>query len=289
MKIKNKFETTVAHKDIKNRNRTKEKPLTRYIAKSTIILCLTLLSLILLGIFSPTIDSNGVMIVDTSNITDGSSSKELHTYCWKYSSDCPLTKIPSYFGYKDTSIELSIDLDEDWYDSYRILNTKTIVHDAELFITVEDPYCIAIADALMDVTSNLSERERIDVVLRFVQSLDYQSEDVDYWKYPAETLWEKKGDCEDKAFLFVTLVRLMGYDSIATYVTIDFPSSSEGNVAAGVALDDLSGFVFVKNEKEYIYCETTSSFSLLSVGAILPFYHVCEWWSEDPLSAHLRS
>lgn len=268
---------------------TEEKRLSIHIARSIIVICSTFLFLIALGIFSPTIYSDGVVIVDTSDITDETSLNELRTYQWKYSSDSPLTKIPSYFGYKDTSIELSIDLDEDWYNSYRILNIKTIVHDAELFITVEDPYCIAIANSLMDATADLSDNVRIDIVLRFVQSLEYQSEDVDYWKYPAETLWEKKGDCEDKAFLFVTLMRLMGYDAITTYVVVERPGLLlEGHAASGVALNSLSGVAFIKNEKEYIYCETTSCYSLLPVGAILPFYHICEWWSDKPLATYLR-
>ena len=269
---------------------------------------LLFLALILMvcAIISPAIFSHGSIVVDASDIEfvcladddeihalegdDGIPMDPLHVYEWKYSSDFFLASFPSMFGYKDTRVSLTIELDKVWYDDHRARQTFCghFSDGAEELITVDDPYCIAIADAIYASTEGMSDRERIDLVLRFVQSFGYESDEdrygaFDYWKYPAETLWEKRGDCEDLAILFVTLVRIMGYDAVVIPVEVSGPYLSGGHIGAGVVLDGVMGFSYTLEGTEYLYCETTAPYGLIPLGARLPFYIPLEWdWREAP-------
>lgn len=61
----------------------------------------------------------------------------------------------------------------------------------------------------------LTERERINAAVRFVQSLEYTPDDVttgqiEYPKYPIETLVHDGGDCEDTSILLGAILRELG-------------------------------------------------------------------------------
>lgn len=63
----------------------------------------------------------------------------------------------------------------------------------------------------------LNEREQINAAVRFVQSLEYTPDDVttgqiEYPKYPIETLVHDGGDCEDTSILLGAILRELGCD-----------------------------------------------------------------------------
>ena len=112
---------------------------------------------------------------------------------------------------------------------------------------------------------NYSDYQRIWLALSFVQATSYVSDlaskGVDeYARYPAETLVDGVGDCEDTAALFCSIARAMGYPSVmlCIYATFGSGSNHMGTAVAGAPMPAGSCSV-VYNGITYYYCETTSS------------------------------
>jgi hypothetical protein len=65
---------------------------------------------------------------------------------------------------------------------------------------------------------NLDGRDKVELILRFVQSLDYTPDLTttpyfdEYPRYPVETLFDQEGDCEDTSILLAAILSEMGYD-----------------------------------------------------------------------------
>ncbi|MCL2327130.1 MAG: fibrobacter succinogenes major paralogous domain-containing protein [Bacteroidetes bacterium] len=76
----------------------------------------------------------------------------------------------------------------------------------------------------------------------------------DYCKHPIETLVENGGDCEDKAFLLVALLKTFGFDA----VLINLPE----HIAVGFACNDCNGTYYNRNGKKYYFIETTSMWAI---------------------------
>jgi hypothetical protein len=96
--------------------------------------------------------------------------------------------------------------------------------------------------------------DEVSFILAFVQSLPYTSDSVttrydEYPRFPIETLVDDGGDCEDTAILFATLVIILNYDTIFIL--------SPNHLAVGVWGNDLEGYYFTYNSRNYYYCETT--------------------------------
>lgn len=105
----------------------------------------------------------------------------------------------------------------------------------------------------------LSEVERLYTAITFVQSVPYGYDtettgQVEYPRYPVETLVDNVGDCEDTSILMGALLREMGYDvALIIYENI--------HTALGVCeTDDMNfyGTYYQKEGKRYYYLETTS-------------------------------
>ncbi len=119
----------------------------------------------------------------------------------------------------------------------------------------------SLASALGTVTYGMTDNERADCVLKFVQRCteyeyddDYAGEE-EYWKFPMETIIQRSGDCEDTSLLYCALMRELGY---ATVLLI-YDDYDEGHAASGVALDYVKdGVYYTKAGKKFYYCETTS-------------------------------
>jgi len=65
----------------------------------------------------------------------------------------------------------------------------------------------------------------------------------------------QKGDCEDHAILFASIVKAMGFDVALFKLSMDGMSQ---HIAAGVNVKGASGTSFEFEGKAYYYCETTS-------------------------------
>lgn len=104
---------------------------------------------------------------------------------------------------------------------------------------------------------SVSELERINLALTFVQSLQYaydaNSKGTDeYVRYPVETLVDGCGDCEDK----VTLLGALLYEMEVDFVVLALPA----HMAIGVNCDEVEADGYLSfNNKKYYYLETTKS------------------------------
>lgn len=83
----------------------------------------------------------------------------------------------------------------------------------------DEPFISSLANRIraFGTEIGLDERERINAAVRFVQSLEYTPDDVttgqiEYPKYPIETLVHDGGDCEDTSILLGALLRELGCD-----------------------------------------------------------------------------
>lgn len=125
----------------------------------------------------------------------------------------------------------------------------------------DDLYIASLAACLADAAGRLGlgPHERTELALGFVQSLPY-ADDLDakgveeYPNFPAETLFEQKGDCEDKAILLACLLKELGVD--AALLAIE--GGAGGHMAVGIADDGLmTGAYYPDGGKKYFYAETT--------------------------------
>jgi hypothetical protein len=83
----------------------------------------------------------------------------------------------------------------------------------------DEPFISSLANRIREFGSDvgLNENERINAAVRFVQSLEYTPDDVttgqiEYPKYPIETLVHDGGDCEDTSILLGAILRELGCD-----------------------------------------------------------------------------
>jgi hypothetical protein len=99
------------------------------------------------------------------------------------------------------------------------------------------------------VEQDLSEWEKINMVVDFVQSLRYQTEEGEYPKYPVETLQDGGGDCEDTSILLAAILDKMGIDCVLL--------SPPGHMALGLSITGLTGRHYLYAGRKYFYVETT--------------------------------
>jgi uncharacterized repeat protein (TIGR02543 family) len=158
----------------------------------------------------------------------------------------------------------------------------------ENFVTDDDPVIVGIANDLLSNTSGMTQLQRAQYVSNFVQTIiTYETDSAkgvtEYFKFPYETLYEGRGDCEDSALLYISLMKAMGYD---TALLILYYSKSAHAVPM-VVIDGASGFTLEYDGVKFVCCEVTSDpmfFDMFSKdigknpngwekGAQLMFYH----------------
>jgi len=173
-----------------------------------------------------------------------------HTFEWTYdggsyslSFDIPVQDLASYTMSTEqrqfTSIGSEVDYDH-----------------AQLFVTPDDAVIMKIMAGLKQLAykAGLDTYGTLSLILAFVQSIPYEYDldqfgIDDYWQYPVETLYHYAGDCEDTAFLYVSLVEAYGTDTVLLVYS--------NHVAAGVDSDDAYGTYYTHDGVRYYYCETT--------------------------------
>lgn len=136
--------------------------------------------------------------------------------------------------------------------------------DCTAFVNYDSDDIRSISAKLTDKSQGMTDLERANFVLKFVQlCTEYQYDEdynghTEYVKYPLETLFEGKGDCEDTALLYCALMKAMGYDcALLVYTGEEY--IGRGHVAAAVALDSVPGGTYYeKDGLRFFYCETTS-------------------------------
>ena len=79
----------------------------------------------------------------------------------------------------------------------------------------EDTVAEQIADILLDRYEGISDKSMVYMACKFVRdNIRYESDFIDKWKLPWETVRDKSGDCDDMSILLASILRCMGYDAI---------------------------------------------------------------------------
>ena len=131
----------------------------------------------------------------------------------------------------------------------------------------KDPY----ADAIRTIAGGLRDiayKEGLpvlDVLVSFVQSLEYDDVAENYCRYTFEGFLDGKKMCAEGSFLLSTLLRNCGYDA----VLLEF--KNEHHMAVGIAHrydgPKFSGYYYSYNNTDYYYVETTS---IRAIGSVPP-------------------
>lgn len=96
---------------------------------------------------------------------------------------------------------------------------------SSMYVTPYDPTVSKVWAELEPRMDGMTDSEKADFLLDFVQwNVHYAYDDVwygvrDYVQVPAETLYLKRGDCEDSAYLLYTLYARAGLDAVIVTTT----------------------------------------------------------------------
>lgn len=159
----------------------------------------------------------------------------------------------------DSQWKLSINFSDEFYEVY---SHRTRYRDYDLFATdsFDDEIIAQIIKYFKQAlkTDYIDRNDILKFVIAFVQSLDYIDDYSatgmnEYPKFPYETLYDAKGDCEDTAILLAAL--LLGLEQ--DVILLEF----ENHLATAVALpkNEHDGYYVTHNEKTYFYIETTDN------------------------------
>lgn len=117
---------------------------------------------------------------------------------------------------------MEIPLDVQMYNYYHDLGRYYGVENYYLYIQDENNQAIVrdLVDAMQDVAQAYAYDDAAVAreIVKFVQDcIEYQYDDEgtgqeEYPKYPIETLYERRGDCEDSSILMAALLREWGYE-----------------------------------------------------------------------------
>jgi hypothetical protein len=110
-----------------------------------------------------------------------------------------------------------------------------------------------IASALDSIATQqgFEGQDRLLFIIGFVQSIDYQLDPpTEYPKFPAETLVEGAGDCEDTSILLAAILHRLGYPVVLL--------SPPGHMAVGVGCPTCTGPGISYEGSEFHYVETTA-------------------------------
>jgi hypothetical protein len=152
--------------------------------------------------------------------------------------------------------ELALSIPETQYEYYKGLE-RPYHEDYSIYVThpYDDEFINTIIRKFnyIALEEHLTEDQKINLVISFVQSLPYTVDSVttpfdEYPRYPLETLIDNGGDCEDTSILAASLLHSMNYDVIL----INPPQ----HVAVGVHVD-ANGHYWTFEDKKYFYLETT--------------------------------
>ncbi len=162
-----------------------------------------------------------------------------------------------YISGKDTVIE--VEFNRASYDYYKTVARITNYRDSGEYLNEENnrKFVRFFADQITSISDarGYDDYNKIHLAAQFVQSIPYDY-DInsrgleDYPKYPIETVFEYRGDCEDVAFFLAGIIREFGYD-VAMLLYDD-------HMALGVAgVPGASGTYYTSGGKDYFYLEAT--------------------------------
>jgi len=158
-----------------------------------------------------------------------------------------------YNGKRDSSVPRL----EYLYDYYKNLDRiKNEDYGLYIFDPYDNKYIDILLDCIMFGFSSDNDVEKINYVSSLIQKLNYVSDSesnisFEYPQYPLETLFDGKGDCEDKAILTASLLNNLGYE----VALLRLPN----HMAVGVRLseDAISNYDYFVDD--FYFIETTTT------------------------------
>lgn len=136
-------------------------------------------------------------------------------------------------------------------------------HDSQ-FVEADTTYVRQIANNFLEIQKkySLTNVEMAAAVLSFTQYIPYADDInthgvIEYWNYPVETLYLKKGDCEDGSILCSAIFKALGFKSCLILMS--------KHMAVGFLGTDMKGFDDWTSPDDpftphgYYYGETTST------------------------------
>ncbi len=168
-----------------------------------------------------------------------------------------------FYNGQEYSLEVKLSKDAvDFFDRYPQTNYEVY------FGAPPSPEATAsLLTQLKSIVQGKSEREAVNMILRFVQTaFEYKTDQEQFGRekpfFPDETLYYPYSDCEDRAILFAYLVRsLLGLEVVG----LDYPA----HIATAVRFStEITGDAIVFQGKRYIICDPT--YINADVGACMP-------------------
>jgi len=153
---------------------------------------------------------------------------------------------------------LTLSIPDSLYEYYRGLD-RPPTEDYSIYVThpYDDEYVRVVVEKFnfIAIEKGYTEAEKVNLVISFVQSLPYTSDEVttpfdEYPRYPLETLVDGGGDCEDSSILTAALLDKLNYD----VMLLGLPT----HMAVGVYMEGVEGSYYPYEAREYLYLETTS-------------------------------
>lgn len=132
------------------------------------------------------------------------------------------------------------------------------INNNDYSLYVFDPYDDEYIDTILEIIMagyTGTYVQKINYIASFVQTIEYKSDsdnnsEYEYPRFPVETLFDGRGDCEDKAILTASLLYSLGYD----VALLRLPN----HMAVGVRLgeEDIPNFDYYV--EDYYFLETTT-------------------------------
>ena len=195
-----------------------------------------------------------------------------------------------YWSVNGDPYEMQLSFQYSDYDHYRNKDVDRYAsnRDRTVFVDGCDGLMDSVISKITGQTEGLSEYERANVILAFVQecfeyppntmsgSIALMSGDMyltghsDYSMYPIETIFREAGDCEDTSILAAALFKAAGFHSALLTVpghAMACVAIEDGSASKNISKVVLSMEIYhaAVDGREYYVCETTTSYDV-SVG-----------------------
>ncbi len=102
---------------------------------------------------------------------------------------------------------------------------------------------------------NLTDDEYLEMLISFVQQIEYDNTTSGNPRFPIEVIYDKTGDCDDKAILLNGILSREGYD-VALLIFPTMKHATSG-IRIHLATNTAPFRVFSDGKRDYVYIETT--------------------------------
>ena len=155
--------------------------------------------------------------------------------------------------YDGQPYELTMGIDKKVYDHFASL--PRVIEDYSYYAASCEtiPFVPHLVNGLVKLATeaNLNRWQLVEMSIAFVQSLPYTNDNgYDHPRFPAETLADGTGDCEDTSILLAAILEEMGID-----VALLSPPKHMG---IGIACNGCSGTYYTSHGSKFFYVETTA-------------------------------